>query len=437
MTYQEALDYLNSETAEGIKPDLTRITYLCERLGDPQLDYATVHVAGTNGKTTTARMVAAVLHRVGYQVGVYTSPHLISYTERIVIDGTEIAEADFAGAVERLIPHLDETNRQAATGRVTQFEALTALAFLLFREKNIDCGVIETGMGGTWDATNMIQPEVAVITNIALEHTDRLGDTLEEIAAEKAGVVKARLTCITGIEEPAIRRIVEERCAAAGAPIKILGRDFRVIGVEGAADRSQRVSIAGLFARYDDLVVPLAGEYQATNAALAVACCEAFLAKQDRAGELPKVLPEALATVQSPGRLEVVQENPMVVLDGAHNPAGARELASALKSAFDYDRLILVVSILADKDVDSILRELVPLANTVVVTQAASDRAVDADALADKVSRLTSEFSVEREVAGGIGQAIRRAGPRDLVLVTGSLYTVGEAKQYLTHARRV
>lgn len=435
--YQEALDYLNSETAEGIKPDLTRITYLCKRLHDPQLDYATVHVAGTNGKTTTARMVAAVLHHVGYRVGVYTSPHLVSYTERIVVDGTEIAEADFAGGIERLIPDFEETARRGATGRVTQFEALTALAFLLFREKKIDCGVIETGMGGTWDATNVIRPEVAVITNIALEHTDRLGNTLEEIAAEKAGVVKAGLTCITGIQEPDIRRIVEERCAAVGAPVKVLGRDFQVVGVEGMADRSQRVSIAGLLSGYDDLVIPLAGEYQATNAALAVACCEAFLAEDDRAQELRRVLPEALATVQSPGRLEVAQENPMVVLDGAHNPAGARELASALKSAFDYDRLILVLSILADKDVDGILRELVPLANTVVVTQAASDRAVDADALAGKVSRLTSEFCVQRDVAGAIGQAMRRAGPRDLVLVTGSLYTVGEARYHLTHARRV
>lgn len=442
MTYQEALDYLNNETAEGIKPDLTRISYLCRRLGNPQLTYRTIHITGTNGKTTTARMISSILSLSGYKVGLFTSPHLVSYTERIVVAGKTIAENRFAAGIAKLIPYFEETNQKCRDGKLTQFEALTALALSFFRDENVDCAVIETGMGGSWDATNTVKAEVALITNISLEHTDRLGNTTEEIASEKVGIIKEGSTTITGVEEEKLLNIIENKCREQRVPLKILGRDFGIAERKANPDGSQTLTIKGLYDRYDGIILPLTGIYQAKNAALATAVSESFLdgsppARIKRAG-LSSVLVEALRRVESPGRLEVIREKPQLVLDGAHNPAGARELANTLKSDFAYGKLILVLSILADKDVEGILKELIPAASTAVVSQNKDPRALEATKLAEKLDKLTKNemlslpegFVVEKDLGKAIKLALARAGPHDLVLVTGSLYTVGEAKRY-------
>lgn len=433
MTYQEALDYLNNETAEGIKPDLTRISYLCRRLGNPQLTYPTIHITGTNGKTTTARMVSSILSMSGYKTGLFTSPHLVSYTERLVVGEKSIEQSRFAAGIANLIPYFEETNQKCRDGKLTQFEALTALAFSFFYDEKVDCAVIETGMGGSWDATNTVKAEVALITNVSLEHTDRLGNTTEEIASEKVGIIKEGSTVITGVQEEKLLKIIEGKCGEERAPLKILGRDFDILKRKANPDGSQVLTVKSLYDRYDRLTLPLTGIYQAKNAALAIAVSESFLNNR-----LSSVLAEALRRVQSPGRLEVIREKPQLVLDGAHNPAGARELSNTLKSDFNYDKLILVLSILADKDVEGILKELIPVASMVVVSQNKEKRALEAGKLAERMTRLTRNealslpegFVVEKDLGRAIELALAKASEKDIVLVTGSLYTVGEAKRY-------
>lgn len=442
MTYQEALNYLEKETSEGIKPDLARISYLCHSLGSPQLSYPTIHITGTNGKTTTARLISSILSVPGYKVGVFTSPHLVSYTERMVVEGENIAQTKFAKGIERLIPYFEETNRRCRDGRLTQFEALTALAFLFFQDEKVDCAVVETGMGGSWDATNMVKAKVALITNVSLEHTDRLGNTVEEIAFEKAGIIKKDSTVITGVKEENLLRIIEGKCREMDASLKILGRDFNILKRETNSDGSQVLTIKGLYGQYDGLILPLIGFYQAENAALATAVSESFLRQESSSLSYP-LLAEALSKIRSPGRLEIIRENPCLALDGAHNPAGAHQLAKALKSEFRYGKLIVVLSILADKDVEGILRELIPVASTVVVSQNKDPRALEAAKLAEKLDRLTKNeglslpegFVVEKDLGKAIELALTRASEKDMVLVTGSLYTVGEAKRHLLRTK--
>ncbi|MFZ3062944.1 MAG: folylpolyglutamate synthase/dihydrofolate synthase family protein [Actinomycetota bacterium] len=444
MNYLQAIDYLNRETTEGIKPDLSRIRFICQKLSNPQLIYPTIHISGTNGKTSTARIIGTILSCLGLRVGVFTSPHLVSYTERIAVAQENIGETDFARVLEELIPLFEETNRSSPEGKLTQFEALTAMAFLYFREMGVDVAVIEVGMGGGWDATNTVMPRVAVVTNVSLEHTDRLGKTVEDIAKEKVGIIKPASSVVTGIDQSEILSIVKNKCQKEGATLKILGQDFD-FSVERKGDRLlllskpksslspfQALSIRGLFGNYNNLVLPLAGVHQAVNATLAITACELFLERGRHLEDLRMVLPLALKGAASPGRLELLMEKPMLVLDGAHNPASAKALGETLKEDFHYGKLILVLGILADKDVEGILSHLVPLALVVIATENQSDRALPAASLAGKVSRLTDRFIVERNLGRAIKIALGLADEADLVLVTGSLYTVGEAKELLS-----
>lgn len=444
MNYLQAIEYLNKETAEGIKPDLSRIRLICRELSNPQLSYPTIHIAGTNGKTSTARIIGTILSCLGFKVGVFTSPHLVSYTERIVVDGKNIKNTDFGQALEELIPLFGKTNRSCPDGKLTQFEALTAMAFHYFQEIGINAAVIEAGMGGSWDATNTIMPRVAVLTNVSLEHTDRLGKTIEAIAKEKIGIVKPGISVVTGIDQTEILSMVKDKCEKEGAALKILGRDFDFSVMERKGDRLlllskpksslspfQALSIRGLFGNYNNLVLPMAGVHQAVNAAMAVTTCELFLEEGKELKNLREMLPQALRGTVSPGRLEILMDKPMLVVDGAHNPASAQALAEALKKDFHYGKLILVLGILADKDVEGILSHLVPLASMIIATENESDRALPAASLAGKVSCLTDRFLVERNLAKAIQTGLELAGEGDMVLVTGSLYTVGEAKQII------
>jgi dihydrofolate synthase/folylpolyglutamate synthase len=430
MNYLQAIEYLNRETAEGIKPDLTRIRFICQKLSNPQLGYPTIHIAGTNGKTSTARIIGTILSCLGFRVGIFTSPHLISYTERIVADEKNIKKTEFAKVLEELIPLFEKTNRSCPDGKLTQFEALTAMAFYYFREIGINVAVIEAGMGGSWDATNTVMPKVAVLTNVSLDHTDRLGKTIEAIAKEKVGIIKRGSSVATAVEQSEILSIVKNKCQKEGVPLKILGRDFDFSVMEKKGD-FQALSIRGLFGNYNNLVLSMAGVHQAVNAALAVATCELFLAGEKHLTDLKKLLPQALRKTVSPGRLEILMDKPMLVVDGAHNPASAQALAEALKKDFHYGKLILVLGILADKDVEGILSHLVPLASVIIATENESDRALPAASLAGKVSRLTDRFLVERNLVKAIQTGLELAGEEDMVLITGSLYTVGEAKQLI------
>jgi dihydrofolate synthase/folylpolyglutamate synthase len=433
MDYRDAVTYLDSTIQFGIRPGLERIRTLCQKLESPQDSFKTVHIAGTNGKTSTARITSAILSKHGLKIGTYTSPHLVFYMERFLIDGKPITEENFANSLNKIIPFIEEVNRESSE-KLTHFEILTALAFNLFAQEKLDCGVIETGMGGRWDATNIIFPQVAVVTNVDLEHTDRLGKTVSKIAWEKAHIIKKGCLAIGGSLNRQALSVVKKRCHEEIVELKIFGTDFSIISAKKTSDETQVISVKGLYGSYDDLFLPLAGEHQAENASVAIAISEAFL---KRSLSLEK-LRRALKKVTSPGRFEIISRNPLVVLDGAHNPAGILKLAKTLDQT-RFNRLVLVLAILEDKDIDEILKIIIPLANLTIVTENHSERCTKANYLAERVSQLTLNFIVQKDLKKALGLAIEEAKKDDLVLATGSLYTVGEAKEYFaqSHANTV
>jgi len=426
LNYKDAIAYLDSIEQFGINPGLERIKALCEEIGNLQNSFPAIHITGTNGKTSTARLTAAILSAHGLKVGLYTSPHLCLYTERVSVDGELIPEEELASLLTYLLPAVERLEKKIHPDRFTLFEIFTALAFLYFHNVGIDCGVIEVGMGGRWDATNVVVSKVSVITNVELDHTDRLGATIEEITREKVGIVKDGSLVIVGKLHSNSLRIVREWCERKGATLKIVGQDFRLLS-RRRIDGFQKLSIEGLYGRYKDLRLPLIGRHQGVNLTLAVAAVEGFL---ERTLSLDG-LRSGLERVRCPGRLEIVTEFPTVVLDGAHNPSGAAELAGALKSEFSYNNLILVLAILGDKDIDGILKELAPLASLVILSENQSYRSASVNVLMEKLAGFDSNFICEPDLSNAIEIAIERAEGRDLICITGSLYTVGEARDYL------
>lgn len=423
MRFEEALAELDSRVPERMVPDLVRITAVSQLLGDPQLTYPTIHVTGTNGKTTTARLITGLACAHGITTGLYTSPHLLSVTERLSVCGEDIPEGELAEQYEHLLPFLELVDAKGE--RVTYFEALTALAFLWFADRPVDLGVFEVGMGGTWDATNLVAGDVAVICPVSLDHPE-LGSTVEQVATEKAGIVKPGKVVVVREQPPEALRVIGSRCEEVGARLLLEGRDFalaeKVVAVGG-----QRLVVRGLEANYDDVFLPLFGEHAARAAAAAVVALEALLERSLSADATR----EALGAARSPGRLEVLGRRPLVVLDGAHNPAGAEALAAALPEAFSWDRLHLVVAVSANKDVDGIMARLAHLSDRAYATRNASVRSAEPA----RVAGALAEAEVPTEVFGSVEEALEAAraaaGEGDLILVTGSLYTVADARRAL------
>ncbi len=428
MDYAAAVEYLASETSEGINPDISRIAHLCRLLDHPERAFPIIHITGTNGKTSTARLTRGILTELGFKTAQYTSPHLVTYVERYSIDGVEITEAEFAAQCESLIPLVKEANRAGLGGDVTQFEFLTALGFKWFAERGVEAAVIEVGMGGRWDATNVARGDVAVITNIELEHTERLGTTIEAIAGEKAGIIKTGAKVVTAAAQPEALRIISEQAKLAGARLYEYGRDFDVLGSERRPEGGYVLTIKGLRSVYADVEIVLRGEHQAQNAATAVTAVEAFLLDKHQAatGLLAAAVRTALPQTTSPGRLEIIGREPWVVLDGAHNPAGAARLAEAVGNEFEYDKLILVLGVLADKDAAGIAAALVPLANETITTAPDYSRALPADELASLIKKFGSNVEIEASVTKALERAKEKARPADLILIAGSLYVIGE-----------
>ncbi len=425
--FEEALADLEGRQPERIVPDLSRIRALVELLDDPQLAYPTIHVAGTNGKTTTARIAASLGCALGLPTGLYTSPHLLSVTERISVCDEPIPEAEFAEEYERLLPFLELVDGKGE--RVTYFEVLTALAFLWFADRPVSLAVVEVGMGGRWDATNVVRGEVAVICEIGLDHPE-LGSTVAAVAGEKAGVVKEGSVVVCRRQRPEALAVVEARCREVGARLLLEDRDFALAGRRVAVG-GQVVSVRGRHGSYDDLLLPLFGEHQARNAAAAIVALEALL---DRGlGEDP--VREGLAGATSPGRVEVAGRHPLVVLDGAHNPDGARALAAALRESFAWERLHLVVGVSANKDVRGVLEALAPLADRAYAAAHSSPRTAPAAAVGGVLHELEVPTEVFDDVASALAAARDSAGEGDLILVTGSLYTVADARRALGRTR--
>jgi dihydrofolate synthase / folylpolyglutamate synthase len=423
----------------AVEPTLDRISALAVLLGDPQRAYPVIHVAGTNGKTSTARMIETLLRARGLRTGLFTSPHLSNVRERIVVDGEPLSVEAFLASYDDIAPYVALVDEREPL-RLSFFEVLTGMAFAAFADAPVDVAVIEVGLGGTWDATNIADGAVAVVTPVAIDHTRYLGSTIEEIAGEKAGIIKPGSAAILGQQEPAAAEVLLRRAAAVGATVARQDVEFGVTWRELAVG-GQALSIRGLAGEYRDLLLPLFGEYQAANAACALAAVEAFGGAGPDAGALSEDLVRAaFAAMTSPGRLEVVRRSPVVIADSAHNPAGMAASVAAVTEAFSFRSLIAVLAISADKDVPAVLDQLEPVADGLVVTRNSSDRSMDPGKLADLAAEV---FGPDRvRVAGRLDDAIDIAvGMADEaaadglggsgVLVTGSVVTAGDARSLL------
>lgn len=416
-SYQDSLEYLFGLQKHGIKFGLNSTTNILDRLENPHEKLRCIHIAGTNGKGSTAAMAASMLQQHGLKVGLYTSPHLVRFTERFRINSEEVSVARILDIFQRIKSILN--GRQPPTF----FEVVTAMAFLYFAEEQVDWAVIEAGMGGRLDATNVIRPRVCVITNIAMDHQEYLGKTLAAIAREKAGIIKDATPLVTGAVQPVVKGIFKATCYQHNAPLYLYKSDFNI---RRLADDSFHYQ--GFRTRLANLRVNLKGAHQSANAALALAALEVLEA--NRALDFhPDAIRTGLLRVSWPARLEVLQERPQIVLDGAHNPQGAEILREALKRSFSYNRLHLVLGIMEDKDIRGILRRLLPLAESVIFTQPRYVRAAKAETLRRLARPYIQKQYIIPDAAAAIEQARLLAAPEDLICITGSLYFAGEVKE--------
>ncbi|WP_393083146.1 bifunctional folylpolyglutamate synthase/dihydrofolate synthase [Streptomyces sp. LN704] len=421
-----------------LEPSVSRIAALMDVLGEPQRAYPSIHITGTNGKTSTARMIEALLGAFDLRTGRYTSPHVQSVTERISLDGTPISAERFIETYEDIKPYVEMVDSQQEY-RLSFFEVLTAMAYAAFADAPVDVAVVEVGMGGSWDATNVIDGAVAVVTPIDLDHTDRLGTTPGEIATEKAGIVKQDATVILAQQPVDAAQVLLKKAVEVDATVAREGLEFGVVARQVAVG-GQLVTLRGLGGEYEEIFLPLHGAYQAHNAAVALAAVEAFFgvgASHAQSLDIDTVR-KAFASVTSPGRLEIVRRSPTIVLDAAHNPAGARATAEAVSEVFDFSRLIGVVGASADKNVRGLLEAFEPIFSEVVVTRNSSHRAMDVDELAGIAVEIFGEdrVQVEPRLDDAIEAAITLAEEEGEytgggVLVTGSVITVGEARLLL------
>jgi len=417
--YKASLDYLYGLQKYGIKFGLNSTERILARLGNPQTKFRCIHVGGTNGKGSTAAMLSSILRAHGFRTGLYTSPHLVRFTERFRVDEQEAEVGRILEVFERVRSVLDGNEPP------TFFEMVTAMAFQYFLEESVDWAVVEVGMGGRLDATNVIRPEVSVITNVSYDHQEYLGNSLAAIAREKAGIVKAGVPLITAARQPVVKGILKATCFSHGAPLFCLGSQFRV-----RRNPDGSFQYHGIKLKWRSLKLNLKGAHQFQNAALALAALEVMA----EACAVPldgEVIRESLLQVRWPCRLEVLQENPLVILDGAHNPHGAESLRDALKTSFEYDKLHLVLGIMADKDTRGILRRLLPLAETAIFTQPRYARAEKPETLRRLARPYVQKLYVIPDPAAAIAEAKAMASPKDAICIAGSLYFAGEVKEIL------
>ncbi|GAB2448716.1 dihydrofolate synthase/folylpolyglutamate synthase [Conyzicola lurida] len=412
------------------QPRLEPTRRAVELLGDPHRAYPVIHIAGTNGKTSTSRITESILRAYGLKTGLLTSPHLTRVNERIVIDGQPISNRALVENWADIRPFLqiiDADLAKEGEPELTFFEALTVLAFASFADAPVDVAVIEVGMGGEWDSTNVADGQVAVFTPIALDHTQRLGNTVAEIARTKSGIIKPVANVVSATQTPEALAELQRAAELTESSFSVQGADFALESTTVAVG-GQVISVKGLAASYPDLFLPMFGDHQAQNATLAIAAVESFLG----GGSNPlvtDVLAEGLAEATSPGRLQIIGTEPTVLVDAAHNPHGAEALASAIGSYFTFDEVAVVIGVLQDKDADGIVAALAPIATRFYVTQSESDRAVDADDLAYIVRTHTDEVYTDESAEAALEAAREWAdqGEKRAVLVTGSITLVGDA----------
>jgi len=420
-----------------LEPSIDRIAAVMELLGDPQHAFPVIHVTGTNGKTSTTRMIERMLREMGLSTGRFTSPHLHNIRERIALNGNPIEAEKFIASYEDVLPFIEMVDaRSAADGgpQMTYFEVLVAVAYASFADAPIDVAVVEVGMGGSWDATNVVNAQVAVVTPIALDHERFLGSTLEGIATEKGGIFKTGSLVVSAVQEQEVSEILIAMAQEVGTKPAFEGDEFGILSREVAVG-GQQLAIRGLGGDYEGLFLPLHGPHQGHNAALALAAVEAFVGGGEHRLDID-VIRGGLGAVTSPGRLEVVRRSPTVLVDAAHNPAGALALRAAMEDSFNFAKLVGVVAILEDKDASRMLEILEPVLNDIVVTRTTSPRAIDPERLGRLAVEIYGEGRVS--VVPNLPDALDRAaemadegGFGGGVLATGSITTAAEIRMLL------
>ncbi len=438
MNYSQAEEYLNSFTNYEQIPGITyagagyslgHVEELLRRMGNPQSAARTIHIAGTKGKGSVAAMIAQVLSASGYRTGLYTSPHFHTLRERISIDGSLIPKAEFATAMDEIKPFTESMKQDTSFRQLTYFEVLTALTFVYFQKKRVDFQVLEVGLGGRLDATNVVaNPAVCVITPISLDHTQLLGNTLEEIAREKAGIIKSGCWAVISPQPPEAAVVITQICREKKAKVVQVGKDvtWRKISTNL---QSQSLEIGGRTRSYQ-VSIPLLGDFQLENAATAVAALE--ILSSDGFDISAASIGQGLAKVRWPGRFQILRQRPTVVIDGAHNVASMRRLVDNIKAYFPGKRILLVFGTSCDKDIPGIINELASLSPQVIVTQASHSRAAPLAALATEFSKRGIEPETRRTITEAISRALSSASKTDVVCVTGSLFVVAEALDYFS-----
>jgi len=437
LNYSQAEEYLDSfvnyEQIPGIsyaQPgySLRHVEELLNRMGDPQLAARTIHIAGTKGKGSVAAMIAQVLSDSGYKTGLYTSPHLHTLRERISIDGSLISEAEFAAAMAEVKPFIESMRQDTAFRQPTYFEVLTALAFAYFQKKRVDFQVLEVGLGGRLDATNVARPVICIITPISLDHTQILGNSLEEIAREKAGIIKSGCWVVLSPQPEEAASVITDICREREAKVVQVGKDITWHKIGGDLHH-QSLAIEGRTSKYQ-VSIPLLGDFQLENAVVAVAALE-ILASAGFAISAADIA-QGLARVKWPGRFQILQQHPTVLVDGAHNVASMKRLVSNIKSYFSYKRIFLVFGTSCDKDIPGIINELVALSPQVIVTQTPHSRAAPLSTLAAEFGKRGIEPEIRETVAEAISRVLYLADKTDIICVIGSLFVVGEALDYFS-----
>jgi dihydrofolate synthase/folylpolyglutamate synthase len=425
--YRSHIEWLFAVRRFGSKLGLDYVRHLLAKIGDPHEDFFSIHLTGTNGKGSTTAMIASILGEAGYKVGMFTSPHLSSFTERIQINGSQIRVRDVVWLIEEVRPLCKEMAEDPEMRHPTFFEIITAIAFKYFSEAGVDYAVLEVGMGGRLDATNVVKAMVSVITNVSLEHTEVLGDTVLEIAEKKAGIVKEGGVLITATTDDDVYRLFQETCESVGSRIFRVGTDITFQKLCSSYE-GQTFNLNGLSHRYERLTTPLLGEHQLLNAATAVGAVEALrFHGVEVSGD---AIARGLEVVSWPGRMEVMQTKPLVLLDGAKDVDAARAVKEALQSEFTYDRLVAVISISSDKKIAEMIGEIAQVADHFVITShRVMGRAAESARIASEVGRQSRTHEVIPDVKTAVNRAIELTGKNGMVIVVGSVFLVGEARE--------